>query len=298
MSRKTSRFDTATSNNAVREMLTYGYRKKYWTLFVSKYRLLGFDYGVPTYILDNIYRGRSLASFKLKTPVDVDVVAFQPFSEAGFDLYNNPVGVFITPSKDYDKIPFEILVNNKDCALYRCDYSIYDIVESKIEQMVDIDMTIRTNVKLHKIPWIAKGGDKILSLLDDILNDKSVVAVDEADVDTELGAVCTGAPYLIDKLQQAKISIDTEILSIIGVKGQKQEKQAQMTTDEVNMNDEEVNGLGNRIFDKIDEWLKKTNELFGTNYSLSDNNALDDTSNNDNGLNNKPKDDNKGSEQE
>lgn len=261
---------------ALKASLLYNYQKKYSTLFKARFNLQGFDYGVDYYILDNIYKGISLASFKLKTAVDTSIVGFQPFSANGFDMYNNPIRVKITPALQYDKVPTENLTNNEDCALFRCDFSFQTMIAPLIDRLVDLDMTIRTNIKLHKIPFLVNGINAY-KIVSDVLADKEVVgASDDDNIENELKSTETRAPFIIDKLQQAKIATETEILTILGVKGQKHEKMAQMTVDEVKMNDDEVNGYYNRVFDKITAWLDKTNSIFGTNFSIIENKDIVD----------------------
>ena len=275
MAKSTTRFLSSLQLANLKATLEYNYNKRYKTLFISSFVLSGFDYGEAYYLLSSYFLGQSLASFKIKGPTGIDTpVAFQPFTGETFDIYSNPLVVRITPTIDSRIIPKKPLINNTECVLLRPFVNISAMIDPLIKRLVDIDATIQTNLKLHKMPFIiSSGNQQLYNAINNILDDKQVITLDN---DSNIKGVSTNTPYIIDKLQQYKIAIETEILSLIGIKGQKLEKMAQMTVDEVTANDEEVNNFKNVYFDNFQAFFDKTNELFGTNYKIELNNQYDD----------------------
>ena len=91
--------------------------------------------------------------------------------------------------------------------------SVSEIVDMYIDQIVDVDMTIRTNLKLHKLPWLIgvtpENKDKMQALITAIENDETALF---ADVESPLDSVSNGAPYIIDKLYAYKQAIENELL--------------------------------------------------------------------------------------
>ena len=241
------------------------YRRKYRSLFLSLFKIEGLDYEVDKYILSKIYEGVNLAAFKLNINAEAGtIVGFQPFNEEGYDLYSHPINIRLIPTNNWKYIPRKLLKNEEEVTLFKVDYILLSIVDTYVNRLVDIDMTIQTNLKLHKMPFIVTS-DQEKDAIDQVLSDINVVALSK---DVGLKSIQTNTPYIIDKLNKYRMEVETELLTIIGVKGMKFEKQAQMTTDEVNMNDEEINSYKNRMLDKLTIWFDRVNELFGTNIKV------------------------------
>lgn len=269
MAKSTTRFLNQASAETLRKSLAYNYLKRFKVLFLSTLKFENFDYGEDYYIADRIFNGLNIASFKLKTSVSEDEspCAFQGYVPEGYDLYDNPVKVRVENLRNDKRIPNTSLTNNVDVVLFRPLIQYYEQITLLIDMLVDTDMTIRTNLKLHKMPFAITGdNDQVKRAIDAVLNDRETVVLDET---TMLRSAKTDTPYIIDKLVQFKIAITSEILSILGIKGQKIEKMAQMTVDEVNNNEEEINGFKNNLVDTLNKWLDQTNNLFNTNYKVT-----------------------------
>lgn len=253
----------------LKERLRSTYRRKYRSLFLSLFKLEGLDYEVDRYILNKIYDGINLAAFKLAINEEAGtMVGFQPFSEEGYDLYSHPIGIRLIPTNNWPYIPRKTLKNEQETTLFKNDYILSSMVDLYVNRLVDIDMTITTNLKLHKMPFVVQS-EMEKDAIDQVLSDVAVVAISK---DVGMKAFATNTPYIIDKLNKYRMEVETELLTVLGVKGMKFEKQAQMTTDEVNMNDEEINSYKNRLLDKITVWFDRVNALFGTQLTVALNN--------------------------
>lgn len=276
MAKSTARFLSVEEIGRLKSQLQYNYLKRFKVLFLSVFNFENFEYGEANYVMDRIFNGLNVASFRLNTIVGAESpCAFQGFIAQNYDLYSRPVKVRIENMRNDARIPNSYLLNNADAVLFMPQLNYYLQINPLIDLLVDVDMTIRTNLKLHKMPFIISStSDRTKKAINDVLDDKFAVALDD---DTTLRSGNTNTPYIIDKLEQYKIAVESRILSIIGIKGQKMEKMAQMTVDEVNNNEEEINGFKNQLFDALTLWLDKTNEIFGTNYLVKLNDHYEDS---------------------
>ena len=76
-------------------------------------------------------------------------------------------------------------------------------------------------------------------------------------------------PFLIDKLQAYIVSMENELLTILGVDNSGvQAKKAQMLVDEVNANNDVINDYGNSIIDELTKWLDRANKVLNRNITI------------------------------
>lgn len=273
MAKSTARYNKD-KPNAIRKKLEDNYFNRFKVLFFSTLNFDGLDFGMEDWLKDQIWLGTDLAIFKLNTALeDESPCAIQPFVGAGWDRYNNPIKVQIMNLRDDKTIPKKTLTNHEDVALWRAKLNYRTQIEPFVKSLVDVDMTIRTNIKLHKIPFVIDGSQQAMNAINAVLDDNEVIALDDTSM---LKSAKTDTPYIIDKLNQHKIALTSDILSILGIKGQKLEKMAQMTVDEVNNNSEEINGFKNYLIDSLTMWFEEGNKLFGTSYKVTTNDVYEE----------------------
>lgn len=259
-------FDDGSKAKYIRLGLKSMLARKYRTLFVNRLKFSGMDYEVPRFIMNKLFEGTQLTSLLLNTNEEVVNVGFTPYSPEGLNMYGYPV--WIRPINQFNSPLIDTsrpLMNNIEASIIRPDFNYAEMVESYVNRIVDVEMTIRTNIKLHKMPFIVKS-DEMKSAIEDVLDDKEVVAIAESAGTVQ--SAQTGTPFIIDKLQNYKLELENELLNLLGIKSIKHEKQAQMNVDETNMAEQEASVYQDLLFDKVKEWLNQTNEIFGTNFSV------------------------------
>ena len=105
-------------------------------------------------------------------------------------------------------------------------------------------------------------------IVDRILNGEVAVFASMSDVQ-QLQALMTTAPYLLDKLKAYQVSIENELLTVLGINNSgTQAKKAQMLVDEVNANNDVINDYGTSIVDEIKAWLERANKVLNRNISI------------------------------
>ena len=101
-----------------------------------------------------------------------------------------------------------------------------------------------------------------------ILNNELVVFCSQKDI-TNLQALLLNAPYLIDKLKAYQVSLENELLTILGIDNSgTQAKKAQMLVDEVNANNDIINDFGASIEDELRQYLERANKVLNRNISI------------------------------
>lgn len=139
--------------------------------------------------------------------------------------------------------------------------------------MVQVDMVINTNLQLQKMPFLIGVNevdkDKMEDIVQRILNNEVVVFANLEDLQ-KVQTLVTQTPYIIDKLNDYKRSLEQELMTFLGVdnNGSKSLEQTHVSVDAVNANNDVINDYGNAIESEINKWLADINRVFGRNISI------------------------------
>ena len=140
--------------------------------------------------------------------------------------------------------------------------------------LTEIDIAIQTNVLNTKIPVL---------LLCDEMTKKSIkeayrqvqsgmpaLAMDKQGFEnlTEITRWDFNAPYIVDKLQEAKRNIISEFLQEIGINNVETEKRERMLTNEVDANNEVIKNSSDVYLVPRQDFCDRFNRLYGTNISI------------------------------
>ena len=169
--------------------------------------------------------------------------------------------------------PFKI---DEECVIgyiQRNKKGVVSSIDVKLNQLVDIEMTIRTNLKSQKYPWIlgVTPEDKIkLEELFAKLEDDDPYIVAGIDDLKNAKSLISGAPYVLDKLYQLKQAIENEILTILGINNIGMlEKKEHAIVDEVNANNQEIEESGNQYLDCLQEFFARIKDVLGKEVKVS-----------------------------
>ena len=205
-------------------------------------------YGLPT-----VYRTMS-ENGKISDDIDID---------EGVLLKNNPLGI-----------------------------GDIDIIKSYAKKIDDVEMTMEVNLFQQSIPRIILADeDSKLSakkLIQQIRSFKFAIFgksslsnnIKSSDV------LDTQAPYILDKLQDLKVSLRNELLTYLGINNINNIKKERMIVDEVNANNDYINISLDLMYDMRKNFAYEFNKKYGTNVivkkrEVEDGNIDTDTRNND-----------------
>lgn len=247
------------------------YRNKYYNYFRQQIKANGLNYRQAEYVMRKMYGDGTVAAFKLKL---IDELGFAPWTVNSWDIYDLPETVSLINTHGSSLIPSEIQTVDKDvCIGYiqRNKKPISLIVDWYIKRIAQVEMVIRTNLYLHKMPFLIpvdSDEDKVNDIVSQILNDELVLFADGVDPNL-FKAVSTGAPYIIDKLHEYKVGLENELKTYLGIDNQGAvEKREQLNLDETNANNNEINDNIDGFIDCLNEWAENIRNVLGIDISF------------------------------
>ena len=247
--------------------------RKYESLFLNRYKINGIEQASKDYFMRKLMLNGELAGFRLDvneeiTSEDMEVIGFGTYSANGYDWRGYPINVNILNEWNSPLIPTNDLELNKEVVLLRLNFIPKDFIDEYVERIVDIESTIRTNLKTQKMPFVIKSmNSKTLKAISDLLEDEEVIVLSD---DNHLQVFNLNPAYIIDKLQQYKQDVESELLTLLNIDNVKFEKKAQMNVDEINSNNEEINAYAQLVEERIIQFFEDCNRLFNTNIELEE----------------------------
>lgn len=264
-----------------RDGITRRLWERYFNLFASSWEWSGFSREEREFIIRSLWDTGRISSIRISD----ELLAFVSYAPSEFNLYNAPVGATPIPNRPAPYIPQRILrtgalrqnvarnVEEPEIVLGWAMHSlkpISDALKDWIDDLVEVEMAIRINTDLQKIPFALKttpqNESKLQTLLKRLIYGVRGLAIGVDEVGS-IEALTTGAPYILDKLEERKDHLDKEVLTFLGIDNLK-EKPERMQGDEINANNDEINLNQDAILDNVKEWIALTNKAFGTSYSV------------------------------
>ena len=118
---------------------------------------------------------------------------------------------------------------------------------------------------------------QLQDIVNRILNGELAVFTSVNDIN-QLQALMTTAPYLLDKLKAYQVSLENELLTVLGINNSgTQAKKAQMLVDEVNANNDVINDYGTSITEEMKAWLDRANKVLGRSIAIEEVNKVEDS---------------------
>lgn len=253
-------------------------KNKYYNVWMSKFKWSGLDEEIKeqeqNYIMRHFWSEGTVALRNIK---GVNLLAMCPWNTETYNYLDFPEKIVLVNKRGVPKtiIPSTPQVVNKDVALLYClpnHKSISSVVYYYIERMIQVEIVINNNLKLQNIPFVIgvteEDKDQFDDIIEKILNNELVVFTSVNDI-KKLQTLATNAPYIVDKLKTYLVSLENELLTVLGIDNSgAQAKQAQLTVDEVNASNDIINDYGLAIEDEIKAWLERANAVLGRNISI------------------------------
>ena len=254
------------------------YKNKYYNVWMSKFKWNGLDEECAeqqeNFIMRKLWSEGTVA---LRNIENTDMMAAASYATNQYNIFDFPEVITLVKNRDAsDKIiPKDPQVVNKDVAIIYCLPShepIEKIVDFYCSRMAQVELVINNNLKLHSNPFLISCTEENKQQMEDIvnriLNNELVVFCSQKDI-TNLQALLLNAPYLIDKLKAYQVSLENELLTILGIDNSgTQAKKAQMLVDEVNANNDIINDFGASIEDELRQYLERANKVLNRNISI------------------------------
>ena len=254
------------------------YNNKYYNLWMSKFEWNGLDEELKeqeeNYIMRKLWYDGTVAIRNIK---NTNMIAIAPWELQNYNYLGFPETINLINERGASKtiIPSKTLIVNKDVALLFCTPSqkpIKAVVDYYVDRITQAVVLINNNLCLQNMPFVINCTEedqkRLADIVDRILNNELVITTASPDIN-KLQALITQVPFLIDKLQAYIVSMENELLTILGVDNSGvQAKKAQMLVDEVNANNDVINDYGNSIIDELTKWLDRANKVLNRNITI------------------------------
>ena len=254
------------------------YNNKYYNLWMSKFEWKGLDEDLKeqeeNYIMRKLWYDGTVAIRNIK---NTNMIAIAPWELQNYNYLGFPETINLINERGASKtiIPSKTLIVNKDVALLFCTPSqkpIKAVVDYYVDRITQAVVLINNNLCLQNMPFVINCTEedqkRLSDIVDRILNNELVITTASSDI-SKLQALITQVPFLIDKLQAYIVSMENELLTILGVDNSGvQAKKAQMLVDEVNANNDVINDYGNSIIDELTKWLDRANKVLNRNITI------------------------------
>ena len=152
------------------------------------------------------------------------------------------------------------------------DMSTLEIFSKRID---DIEQTLDVNLFQQNIPKIIltdENGKLTAKNLIQKLKEYKFVIFSKKTLTTSINSsdvLDTSAPYLLDKLQNYKNDLRSELLTFLGINNNNIVKKERLITDEVNANNELISIMLDLMYDLREKACKEINNKFGLNMKVS-----------------------------
>lgn len=256
---------------------TYKNTKTYETLFKNYLRRYFFDLFSSTwvadgltqqehdYIMGKLYYLGHVCAFKFE---GIEDVGFGDFSVFDWNLYNYPIHAQPVVNRYTRGVPQRLLeVDQKDgivlMYLFKDRRAFQPIINVLIDKIVDIEMTLRTQLYAHKIPLIlansavnTEGLEQFLKNIQD--NVPALLLNDRPDM-----SIPSGTDFMLDKLYTYEQHIIDEIYTLFGVTTMNIEKRERLTAQESSIGDLKAGINRHLIQAQLDDFAKKIEANLG-----------------------------------
>lgn len=276
-------------NGCIQRSLAYQfYLTKYFNLFMGAYKFNGITAQQQDFILRKLWAEGKISAFivegtglmKGETPSNTQqypngMIAFAPFAPFMFDIYDWPIQVNLINIRGAKFIPTKPQIVNKDVVIgyaQKSKKSVLSIVDYYLTKIVDVEMTIRVQLKSHKAPWLVattpENEEKLKNLFKRIESDEEVLYLSAGEVEA-LKVLTGGNAYIIDKLYQYKQALENELLTYLGIDNLGiMEKKEHLTNDEVASNNDLINDHSDNFLSCLENFCKSIREVLGYEISV------------------------------
>ena len=290
----------------IKSKFLFHYTEKFYNKWMSKYNVPELNYQQEEYIFKRFWSLGTIACIDItinksiqellkaglisKDDMGGNELVFCDWTPgATFNTYDYPTHARAINKRGFKFIPNEELIVDKEIVIIYAQKnhkSIFSSIECKLNELVDIEMKIRSARKAQSQGWLFTGSQedeaKIKNLQDAMDDDEPYLFATFEEVDKVKG-IASGAPYITDKLEQERQKVENDILTILGYNNVGiSEKKEHLTVNEVDANNEDIEASSESYtmniqngFDRIAKAFGKTLTLVDLNAEISDNNSED-----------------------
>ena len=289
-------FKPRASTKDIRNKIKFYYTEKFFNKWMSKYDFIGLNYQQKHFIMKKLWATGSVACSQIQSADDglaelmankiIDMgdnsLIFTPWTFAGrYDIYDFPTHVNLVNTRGVKFItPRQLEIDKEVVIIYaqKNHKSVFSSIEAKINEIIDLEMKKRCALKSQSQSWMfafaEEDYEQAKVLHEQLENDEPYMFVPLREVDKAKG-FSSGAPYIVDKLQNEIDGRVNEILTMLGVNNIGiNEKKEHLVVDEINANNEDIEQQSYSYESQLEMDFERVNKIFGTSIKVIDINDL------------------------
>lgn len=267
----------------IRALFEFYYNQKFFNAWMNKLEFSGLNYQQKEFIMKKYWCDGTIACLQpigipseLLPQMGEDQIIFTPWTTNGvYNIYDYPTKALAINTRGVSFIPNYALELDKEIVVGYCQRnkkSVYSSIECKIKELVDIEMTLRINMKSQKFPFVfattPENKQAIEDLVDGIESDDPILLTTLEEVE-KAKALNSGATYIIDKLEMQRQKIEDDINTILGLSNVGiMEKKEHLLTGEIEANNESIDNSNDDFLACIKEFFERVKTAFGYNISV------------------------------
>lgn len=270
--------NSAKSSVVSREETYKFYLNKYFNLFMNAYKWTGIDDQQKDYLMRRFWTDGKIATFKLDAENEKHpngLLVFCPYANVNYNLYDFPIDVTLVNVRGVPFIPAGLQRINKDVVIgyaQRNKKPVFLMVDYYLKRITDVEMTIRTNLKAHKMPWLVgvtpESENKMRQIVENMEKDEPYLFLD-LDEAEKAKSLISGANYIVDKLYAQKCALENELKEYLGFNNMGvTEKKEHLINSEVESNNELIESSANCFLDSMKEFCGRVKEVFNYNFDV------------------------------
>lgn len=273
------------STKDIRNKIKFFYMEKFFNKWMSKYDFPELNYQQKHYLMKKFWSEGTICCFSIKTSdkvlaglIDDKVLEykekefiFTPWAFANrYNIYDFPTHVIPINVRGVKFIPNEALEIDKDVVIgyaQKNHKSVFSSIEAKVSELIDIEMKKRLARKSQAQPWLFAFSDEDFDqakvLQEQMEADEPYMFVPFNEVD-KVKSITSGAPYIVDKLEQDRQKCEDDILTMLGCNNVGVgEKKEHLIVDEVNANNEDIEQQSYSFKTEIEDFFERVEKVLG-----------------------------------
>ena len=289
-------FKPKISDGGVKKKIQFFYMEKFFNKWMSKYDFPELNYQQKHYIMKKLWAVGTIACSRVKTAdktlaglmddgvIDMkeNQIIFTPWAfDQRYNIYDFPTHVRLINTRGVKFITPESLEIDKDVVIIYAQKnhkSVLSSIEAKINEIVDLEMKKRTSLKAQSQPWMftfdPEDFEQVKVMQEQLENDDPFMFVPVKESD-KAKALTSGAPFIVDKIQQLIDGRVNEVLTMLGVNNiGVGEKKEHLIVDEVNANNEDIEQQSYSYTSQLEEDFDRIGKVLGYNISVIDLNDM------------------------
>lgn len=289
---KVKMYKIRTSTAQVRKQFEFFYTEKFFNKWMNKYDFPQLNYQQKHYIMKKLWGTGTISCSEIKSAdpllagliesgeVDMgaDKLIFTPWVMANrYNIYDFPTHARRINTRGVKFITDEALELDKGIVIgwaQKNHKSVYSSIEAKLKELIDVEMKKRLARKSQAQAFLFTFSNEDMEqakrLQQQLEDDEPYIFVPTNEPDKAKG-FSSGAPYIVDKLEQDRQKIENDILTILGVNNVGVgEKKEHLIVDEVNANNEDVQQQSSSYTEELENFFDRVEKAFGVRIDVVD----------------------------